>query len=271
MTAAYVTLILDVVTSSGAELAQGSVSIAPSMVLPSPADQILVSQMPYTIYFKGNSYPQVQLVGNDTIGPQQGNGTPGWNYVFTPDAPSGLTAASYYVLYSNGPTQRLSALAASPAAQPGSQTVPLPAAGPTSLTQVLGLADVSPVETEWVPGAAQILNGDGVRPFVVNLEDAPVIAVDASAGNDFRVQLGGNRTIGAPSNPADGQRITISVQQPGSGGPYTPVFSGSAGGFSYGSAFAPSWSTAANAIDITGWLYRADKGVWCYTGAGLGF
>ena len=43
----------------------------------------------------------------------------------------------------------------------------------------------------------------GLAPTVVNLTDATTIAVDASLGNDFRVTLGGNRTVGTPANPAD--------------------------------------------------------------------
>ena len=37
-----------------------------------------------------------------------------------------------------------------------------------------------------------------VAPDVVSLSDAATIAVDASLGNDFRVTLGGNRTMGTP-------------------------------------------------------------------------
>ena len=59
-----------------------------------------------------------------------------------------------------------------------------------------------------------------MAPAVVNLTDAATIAVDASAGNDFRVTIGGNRTMATPSNPADGQKITFQVTQ-GTGGSYT--------------------------------------------------
>ena len=52
-----------------------------------------------------------------------------------------------------------------------------------------------------------------VAPAVVALTDAGTIAVDASLGNDFRVTIGGNRTMGTPANPADGQKITFQVTQ----------------------------------------------------------
>lgn len=110
----------------------------------------------------------------------------------------------------------------------------------------------------------------GLAPGVVALADASTIAVNAAAGNDFRVQLGGSHAFGAPSGPLDGQRITIHVQQPASGGPYTPSFASGTGGYDFGTAGAPAWSTAASAIDVAGFLYRADVNKWLFTGAALG-
>src|SRR5690349_18132166 len=46
-----------------------------------------------------------------------------------------------------------------------------------------------------------------IAPGVVILPDAATIVVDASIGNDFRVTISGNRTLGNPSNPTDGQKI----------------------------------------------------------------
>jgi hypothetical protein len=61
-----------------------------------------------------------------------------------------------------------------------------------------------------------------VSLLTVTLTDAGTIAVGASAGNSFRVTLGGNRTLGNPSSPAyDGQEIILAVIQPASGGPWT--------------------------------------------------
>jgi hypothetical protein len=120
-----------------------------------------------------------------------------------------------------------------------------------------------------IPGSGAAMAG-WLAPKVVPLTDAATVLVNAKAGNDFRVQLGGNRTIGVPSNPVDGMRITIHVQQPGAGGPFTPTFAGGAGGYTFGSTGAPSWSTAASAVDITAWLYRADLNKWCYNGTAPG-
>lgn len=51
----------------------------------------------------------------------------------------------------------------------------------------------------------------------VGLTDEATIATDASAGCSFRVTLGGNRTLGNPSNPLNGQRIVWELIQDGSG------------------------------------------------------
>lgn len=52
---------------------------------------------------------------------------------------------------------------------------------------------------------------------VVALTDAATIATDASLGNLFRVTLGGNRTLGNPTNPANGQVATWELIQDGTG------------------------------------------------------
>jgi len=56
-----------------------------------------------------------------------------------------------------------------------------------------------------------------VTAGVVTLTDAATIATDASLGNHFRVTLGGNRTLGNPTNPTDGQKCTWEVIQDGTG------------------------------------------------------
>jgi hypothetical protein len=50
------------------------------------------------------------------------------------------------------------------------------------------------------------------------LTDAATIATDANLGNSFKVTLGGNRTMGAPTNPVAGQRIHYTIVQDGTGG-----------------------------------------------------
>lgn len=53
---------------------------------------------------------------------------------------------------------------------------------------------------------------------VITLQDMPTIATNAALSNHFRIMLGGNRTLAAPTNPTDGQTITWEVIQDTLGG-----------------------------------------------------
>ena len=94
------------------------------------------------------------------------------------------------------------------------------------------------------------------------------IAVDASQGNDFRVTIAGNRTLGNPANPMDGQKIVFQVTQ-GTGGGFT---------LSYGSGYEfstglpqPTLSTTAGKTDLLAFVYNADKGKWLLAAFVAGF
>lgn len=55
------------------------------------------------------------------------------------------------------------------------------------------------------------------QPRIVALTDAATVSVDASLGTVYDLTLGGNRTMGAPTNSSVGQRITFIVRQDGTG------------------------------------------------------
>ena len=98
-----------------------------------------------------------------------------------------------------------------------------------------------------------------VAPAVVGLTDAATIAVDASLGNDFRVTIAGNRTMGTPANPADGQQIIFQVTQ-GTGGSFTLTW---ASGYEFSAGLPqPTLSTTAGLTDLLGFVYDATKGTW---------
>jgi len=65
--------------------------------------------------------------------------------------------------------------------------------------------------------AATIVASGRVSVTPDTLTDASTIAVDASLGNMFTVTLGGNRTLGNPTNAVDGQRILFRIRQDGTG------------------------------------------------------
>jgi hypothetical protein len=112
-----------------------------------------------------------------------------------------------------------------------------------------------------------VITAGYVAPAVVALADGSTISVDASAGNDFRVTIGGNRSLANPRNAVDGQRITFQVRQGGAGG--FRIAWGSQ--YNFGNAGAPVLSTAAGATDVVGFIYNAALASWLCAGAALGF
>lgn len=103
---------------------------------------------------------------------------------------------------------------------------------------------------------------------VFTLIDGASIAVDASFSNNFRVTLGGNRTLANPSNLRDGQRLDFRVKQDGTGG--RTLAYGSK--FSFPGGTAPTLSTAAGATDILRCQYdKVDDTLFCtLNGSGSG-
>lgn len=123
------------------------------------------------------------------------------------------------------------------------------AAGGTFLSELLA----SPA------GAATDTETGAVAPSVVQLTDAPTVTVDASLGNDFRLTLGGNRTMGGPTNGAEGQQIIFQITQ-GPGGPFALSWAGQYE-FSAGIA-APVLSTGTGQTDLLGFMYSAAASSW---------
>lgn len=97
-----------------------------------------------------------------------------------------------------------------------------------------------------------------LAPAVVYLTDAPAIEVDASLGNDFRVTLGGDRTIEAPVNATNGQQIIFQVTQ--GSGPFSITWGT---GYEFSTALPqPALSTSPGQTDLLGFIYHAAKGTW---------
>lgn len=121
-------------------------------------------------------------------------------------------------------------------------------------------------ETHWdslINGILTQHNQDGthgrITQNVVALTDAATINTDASAGNIFKVTLGGNRTIAAPANPAPGQKLLYRFTQDATGSrtlTWNAVFKFTT------DVPAPTLSTAAGKTDYVGFIYDADKTQW---------
>jgi hypothetical protein len=93
----------------------------------------------------------------------------------------------------------------------------------------------------------------------VTLADAATLATDASLGNHFRVTLGGNRTLGNPTNTTDGQKIMWEFIQDGTGN--RTITLGSA--FALGSDISSvTLSTTAGQRDFLGAVYNASATKW---------
>jgi hypothetical protein len=84
------------------------------------------------------------------------------------------------------------------------------------------------------------------RGSYVTLTDAATVAIDLSLGNHFQVTLGGNRTIGAPTNVVAGQSGVIRLVQDGTGSRTASWNSV----FKFPGGTAPTLTTAANSVDL---------------------
>jgi hypothetical protein len=131
-----------------------------------------------------------------------------------------------------------------------------------------GAAGGGAVLAQASPASAATTEQGAVARAVVNLTDAATIAVDASLGNDFRVTIAGNHTMGTPANPADGQRITFQITQ-GSGGSFAITWDT---GYEFSDGLPkPALSTTAGQTDLLGFIYNAAKGKWLLAAFAAGY
>lgn len=102
----------------------------------------------------------------------------------------------------------------------------------------------------------------------VTLTDATTIATDASLASHFRVTLGGNRTLGNPTNPTDGQKVTWEIIQDGTGS-RTLAF-GSA--FAFGTTITGfTATTTLNKRDFIGAIYNSTAAKWYIVAVAKGY
>ena len=93
----------------------------------------------------------------------------------------------------------------------------------------------------------------------VPLTDAATIATDASQSNHFRVTLGGNRTLGNPTNPTDGQKIMWELIQDATGSRTITLDTN----FAFGTDITSvTLTTTANKRDFLGAVYNSTAGKW---------
>lgn len=114
------------------------------------------------------------------------------------------------------------------------------------VTTLNGLASDLPVADGGTGAGTANLARANINKGSVALTDAATIATDASLGNVFTVTLGGNRTLGAPTNLADGATYIWRITQDGTGS-RTLAF---ASVFKFPGGIDPTLTTTAAAVDI---------------------
>lgn len=100
------------------------------------------------------------------------------------------------------------------------------------------------------------LPGLVTRPFT--LTDGTTITIDASRGSAHRVTLAGSRTMAAPLNPTDGQRLIISVIQDATGSrtlTWNAVFA-------FGTTVTNALTATAGKRDIIEFMYDLVANKW---------
>lgn len=113
-----------------------------------------------------------------------------------------------------------------------------------------------------------VLTGS-LAPSVVDLaQSGGAVAVNAAAGNDFRLTLTASGwEIANPSNATDGQVIEFALAQDPTGN--RTVSWGTA--YDFGTDGAPALSTGASKVDLIGFKYHGGLSKWLCLGAGLGY
>jgi hypothetical protein len=100
----------------------------------------------------------------------------------------------------------------------------------------------------------QVVTG-GVRGAITTLTDAATIAIDMDDNNNFKVTLGGNRTLGNPTNVVEGQTGFIEVLQDSTGS-RTLSFSSN---YRFVGGTAPTLTTTASKKDVLAYAVLSDE------------
>ncbi len=103
----------------------------------------------------------------------------------------------------------------------------------------------------------------------VTLVDGSTVELDASSGNIFTLSAEGDRVIGAPTNPTDGQQIIIRFYAVGDD--RTLVLDDGVGGFRFGSDITSLSETTQECTDYITAIYKQTDDVWDVIGYEKGY
>jgi hypothetical protein len=141
---------------------------------------------------------------------------------------------------------------------------PAAVVGGAGLRVPAGTAPAAPVDGAlWGTTAGGYYQVNGVTKrltrIVVALVDGANISVNAAAGDEFTVTLGGNRTIDAPTNPVNGDMILFRLTQD-AGAPRTVTWNAI---YDFSASLpAPVLSTGVGDVDYVGFIYDSSKVKW---------
>jgi hypothetical protein len=107
----------------------------------------------------------------------------------------------------------------------------------------------------------QLHLGTAAVADIVSLTDGTSIAVDFNAGQNFAVQLAGNRILESPTNCVAGQTGSIFVIQDGTGGRTLSY----GGNWKFPAGTAPTISTAISAVDRLDYIAYTSTAVHAIT------
>ena len=114
-----------------------------------------------------------------------------------------------------------------------------------------------------ITGAIQASGGTMTGAFieaVSALSNTATPALDASLGNIFTLTATTNPTIGIPSNPTSGQKITIRFTA--SGADRTMSLNTGTGGFKFGTDITALTATTSGTTDYVGAIYNSTSNKW---------
>lgn len=109
-------------------------------------------------------------------------------------------------------------------------------------------ASIASASEIWANTASNLIDTAGLwaAGAEITLSDAATITMDFGTGINFSVTLGGNRTLGVPSNAKPGQSGRIRVLQDGTGSRTLAYHAN----YDFASGTAPVLTTTASATDI---------------------
>lgn len=131
--------------------------------------------------------------------------------------------------------------------------------------------EVTAVETDLIAGLPVTRGGTGVTTanafrmaataVVTALVDGANVALDASTGSVFTLTAAGDRTLLAPTNATDGQKIVMKHKASGADRTLT-LTTGSAGAFRFGANITGLTATASTKTDFIGCIYDGADQRW---------